>query len=197
MKSTLLSLLLLPAAVYAQVGHDIRLISGDLSPLKGQTSYHIQFDYDSIVVGTDVPEQAYLEEKRRVWEVREPGKGDAFVKKWFADRQKRYEPSFIEHFEHFCRVKLGDPQAKYTLICKTRQMEGGWDAGMATHSGEIAGELWIVETAAPSQVVARIGFSGFQGDVYSGSDFGMTARIASSYVKTGQGLGHYVRRKSK
>jgi hypothetical protein len=196
MKSILFSLLMLPVVVCAQVGHHVELLRGDLRVIKGQTSFNIKFDYDSILVG-NTPEKSYLEEKRRAWEAREPGKGDAFVKQWFADRQKRYEPAFIANFEHFCRAKLNDPQATYTLILKTHTMEGGWDVGVSTHSGEISGELWVVETAAPDHVVARVWFKGFQGNVYYIGDFSMTARIASSYVATGKGVGHYVRLKSK
>src|SRR5258706_5684567 len=69
-----------------------KLISGNLNGLKGQKSYDIKFTYDNMRVGDYVEESRYLAQKSRDWELKEPGKGPAFVSLWFDDRKKRYEP---------------------------------------------------------------------------------------------------------
>lgn len=147
MRLLVIFLLLLSSAATAQ---RMRLLSGStraMRALNGQESYNIRFDYDSITVGIDTPEEVYLEKKRADWNSREPGKGDDFVKKWFDSRAKYYEPLFIATFERYANVKLKDSTAAYTMIIKTRNVEAGWNIGLADHPGEIAGEFWIVESA--------------------------------------------------
>ena len=87
--------------------------------------------------------------------------------------------------------------AKYTLIVKTTRMEGGWNAGVASHVGEIDGELWIVESSNRNNVHAKILFTESLGKSAVGGDFEMTQRIRSAYIPAGRWLGDFIRRKSK
>lgn len=175
----------------------MKLIYGDLKPLKGQKSYDIIFNYDSMTVGTGTREKVYLRQKKSDWEIKEPGRGSDFVEQWFGDRKRLYEPAFIEKFEHYSYLKLADPSAKYTLIVKTINTEGGWNAGIVAHPGEITGEMWVVETADKSNVIAKVSFFEFTGKVSTGGDFEMTQRIESAYEVTGRWLGDFLRRKTK
>jgi len=174
-----------------------KLISGNLNGLKEQKSYDIKFTYDSMHVGDYIAENQYLAQKSRDWELQEPGKGPAFVTQWFDDRKRRYEPSFIKGFEMYSKVKLSDKNAKYTLIVKTKRMEGGWSAGIMGHPGEIDGELWIVESADQRNEIAKIVFFGVAGKVSYGGDFDMTWRIQSAYEFAGKLLGDFLKRKAK
>jgi hypothetical protein len=176
----------------------IKLLSGSLKGLKGEQSYNIVFTYDSVLVGNNTPEEAYLKEKERLWETKEAGKGAAFRNLWFSDRKRRYEPAFIQNFEKYSDVKLGDENAKYTLVVKTTYTESGWNLGpAATHPGEIAGELLVVESSDRNNVIARIIFDKSYGKTFNGGDFEMTIRIQSAYVQAGRWLGDFFRRKSK
>jgi hypothetical protein len=176
----------------------MKLLSGSLKPLKGEKSYDIVFNYDSMTVGGDgLPEKEYLRQKKSDWEAREPGKGSDFVEQWFSDRKRLYEPAFIKNFEHYSYLKLEDAEAKYTLIVKTRNMEGGWTIGVAGHPGEISGEMWVVESANKNNVIAKILFFEFTGKFSGGGDFDMTTRIRGAYEVTGRWLGDFVRRKTK
>jgi hypothetical protein len=176
----------------------MKLLSGSLKPLKGEKSYNIVFNYDSMTVGGDgLSEKNYLTEKKNDWEGKEPGKGSDFVEMWFSDRKRLYEPVFIKDFEHYSYLRLADKAAKYTLIVNTRNTEGGWSIGVAGHPGEISGEMWVVESADKSSVIAKILFFEFTGKNSSGGDFDMTWRIKSAYEVTGRWLGDFVRRKTK
>src|SRR5688500_18678173 len=93
---------------FSTAAQKFKLLSGNLNALKGQSSYDIKFEYDNMIVGANMPENVYLEEKRKTWETREPGKGSEFVKRWYDHRSKRYEPAFTENFEKWGRVKLHD-----------------------------------------------------------------------------------------
>jgi hypothetical protein len=190
-------LLILVIASTTAIAQKRKLIGGSLNGLKGQKSYDIQFTYDNMLVGDGMPENQYLAQKSRDWEVKEPGKGPAFVAQWFDSRQVRYEPTFIKSFEGYSRIKLKDKNAKYTLVLKTKRTEGGWDFGIATHSGEIAGEMWIVESADQSNVIAKIGFSDLIGNVAFGGDFDMPRRIQSAYGFAGKALGDFLKRKAR
>lgn len=176
----------------------IKLFYGDLHGLKGQYSYDIKFEYDSLIIGRDKPEDVYLNEIKQRWEEKKPGKGAAFVKLWFDDRKRLYEPSFVQMFERYSNVKLNDKDAKYTLILKTKNMEGGWAImPISMHGGEIAGELWIVESADNNKVKAKINFYKVRGEDFYGGDFDMTNRIKSAYMIGGKFLGFFVKKKSK
>ena len=167
--------------------------------VKGQKSYNIIFRYDSMLVGMadPNPEKVFLLEVKKRWEDREPGRGSDFIQEWFEDRKLLYEPSFIQNFKQYAKVELPDPQAAYTLIVKTKHTEGGWFGGVLAHPGQIDGELWIVESADQSKVVARIAFYKFTGKIQYPGDFEMTTRIQSAYAIAGKGLGDFVKRKSK
>jgi hypothetical protein len=173
------------------------LLAGSLKGLKEQQSYGLKFNYDSMIVGNDKFEKEYLEEKRRIWEANEPGKGDEFVNQWFDDREVRYEPAFIRSFEKYTNIKLNDKDAKYTMIVKTIRTEGGWDVGVMSIPGDIDAEIWIVESANESNVVAKIGFYGFAGKISHGGDFNMTRRIQSAYESLGKWVIDYLKRKAK
>jgi hypothetical protein len=194
MEKILAVLFLISSSAVAQ---KMKIISGSLTGLHNEKSYNIIFRYDSMMIGTDTPEKVYLREKRRQWEQKEQGRGSDFVEIWFTDRKEQYEPEFIRNFEKYAGVKLEAAEAEYTLILKTTRTEGGWSAGILNHPGEIDGELWVVETADKSRVIAAIGFYNFTGKEFYGGDFEMTDRIQSAYATAGKGLGDFFRRKSK
>jgi hypothetical protein len=190
-------LLLLMVAAFGSNAQNMKLISGSLKPLKGETSFNIRFRYDSMIVGTDMKERDYLAEKKRLWDQKEAGRGSDFVEMWFEDRDRLYEPAFVASFEKFSKKKLYDENAKYTLILRTTRTEGGWNMGAVRHGGEIDGELWVVETANPKNVVAKVGFYHFMSEIFQGGDFEMTERIAPAYTLAGEGLADFVKRKSR
>lgn len=196
MRNVLLLLFFTSQSLLAQ---SVKLLDGSLESLKGQKSYNIIFRYDSMLVGMadPNPEKVFLLEVKKRWEDREPGRGSDFIQEWFEDRKLLYEPSFIQNFKQYAKVELPDPQAAYTLIVKTKHTEGGWFGGVLAHPGQIDGELWIVESADQSKVVARIAFYKFTGKIQYPGDFEMTTRIQSAYAIAGKGLGDFVKRKSK
>lgn len=173
-----------------------KLVDGSLKGLKSQKSYNIRFTYDSLIVG-QLPEQEYLRDKKRDWEMKQPGSGTAFVNQWFADRKALYEPAFIKTFEKYYHVKLKDKNAPYILIVKTKRIEGGWYAGVLAHPAELDGELWIADSADESHVIAKIEFSGIIGKVSYGGDFEINKRIQSVYQVAGYLMGDFMKHKVK
>jgi len=194
MKPLLLVLIMLPFYTMAQ---RISLINGDLKALKGQTSYNIKFNYDSLYVGRNIPEKDFLKALKARWDEKDSSKSEELIQMWFGDRQKYYEPVFIKEFEKSSGLKLKNQNTPYTILLKTRFTEGGWNVGVAGQTGEIGGELWIVESADNGKIICKIKFYDSKGDEPFGGDFDMTRRILTAYKNAGKWMGYFVRRKSK
>jgi hypothetical protein len=199
-RNAVLLLILLPLFVNAQqTAPYTRLLVGNtksFKQLKGQKSYNLIFDYDSMLVGRDVPEVEFLNKKKETWEAKETGKGAEFEQMWFADRKRRYEPTFIRNFEKFAKVKVGDSAAKYTLILKTTRTEGGWNAGVVQSPAMLDLELAVVETADRNKVIVKIGFPAVKGRKYQGGDFEMTERILDAYMYASKALGEFMKQRT-
>lgn len=187
-----IAFLLLSAPVLAQ--HKVKLVQGSLKPLKEIKSFNIQFVYDSMMVGQNVPEETYLAGKKRDWEAKEPGKGVEFCNMWF-DYRKLYAPWFKQSFSHFSTVKVDDADAKYTIIMRTRRTEGGWNLGIINQAGQVEGEFIVVETADTHKVVAKLRFLASAGPS-TGGDFEMFSRIQNAYQAAGKVLGEYWKEKA-
>lgn len=181
----------------AAYGQKRKIVSGSLEGIGVQDAYDLIFDYEGMRVGAEIEEAEYLKTKEADWEAKEEGQGAAFVRRWLEDRKTLYRPAFIVGFQKFYKAKLGDDKAKYTLIIKTMRTEPGWYAGVMGHPAELDGECWVVESENRNNVIARIAFAGFVGKVSYGGDFDMTTRIQSAYEILGNGLGDFIKRKSR
>jgi len=137
----------------SSIAQKIKLIEGDLAPLKGETSIVVKFTYDHMRVGKFDKEEDYVAKKtadykKRAWQ------GDNWAKSWASDRERMFEPKFIELFEKETEMTV-KKEAKYTLIFKTIFTEPGYNVPMITHeNARIDAEVWIVETAG-EKVIAK------------------------------------------
>lgn len=200
---TFLLFVILPLVTSAQkyTGH-IHVLEGsvkDLKTLEGQTSYNLVYRYDDMIVGIEDSEAAYLAKKKQAHELKAPGSGNGekFEKMWFAARKDMYEPTFTRNFPTFAKIKVGDAGAKYTLILKTTRTEGGWNAGVTRKNAEVDVELWIVETADNSKVLAKIEFLNVKGTKSNGNDFEMAERIQDAYLYASKAVGDYFSQKTE
>jgi hypothetical protein len=193
-KMLLFVLLGMSVASYAQ---KIKLIEGDLSFLKGQTSIKREFTYDNMLIGgKGKTEEEYIAEKKKTYDEKEPGKGDQWAKAWVADRKSRFEPRFNELFDETSELK-NDANAKYTLILKTTRTEPGFNVGIMRQSAFIDSEAWFVETGNPSKVLAKVSMIKAPGRDAFGYDFDSGVRIQEGYEKTGKTLGGFVKKAMK
>ncbi|HAB28515.1 MAG TPA: hypothetical protein DCE27_13045, partial [Xanthomarina gelatinilytica] len=71
---------------------------GDWKNLKGITEYNLVFDYANLEIPKYDSEEDFLKDKMAKRDEKEPGTGEKFKESWFADRENRYEPKFIESF---------------------------------------------------------------------------------------------------
>jgi hypothetical protein len=178
---------------YAQ---KIKLVEGDLSPLKGQASLKTEFEYD-MSVGKFDKEEDYIAKKKSELNEKEAGRGDTWEQSWKADRKDRFEPQFRELFSKHSDISTVDDNAPYTLIFKTVKTEPGFNVGVASRPAFIDGEAWIVDSKDPSKVLAKISILKAPGRDVMGFDYETGARLQEAYAKAGKELGGYLKKNIK
>lgn len=175
----------------------INLLEGDLSPLKGEKNINTEFTYENMAVGKFKTEAEYVNKKTEEYNKKEPGKGDKWAKDWVADRTGNYDRKFNELFEKYSNIIVtgANKNAKYTLIYKTLFTEPGYNIYISRKNAETDAEVWIVETANPSKVIAKLEVKNAKGRTFGGNDYASGERIAECYADAGKALGKFIKNK--
>lgn len=195
MKNAIVIMLIcLSTAGYSQ---KIKLIEGDLSPLKGQKSLKTEFTYDNMSVGKFPKEADYIAKKKADLDEKEAGRGDKWEATWVSDRNERFEPQFRELFSKYADMSTVDENAAYTLIFKTVKTEPGWNIGISRSPAFIDAEAWIVDSKDNSKVIAKITITKAPGRDAMGYDYETGARLQEAYAKSGKELGAFIKSKTK
>lgn len=176
----------------------VKLLDGSLDVLEGVDKINLQYEYSDMGVGKFESEADYLAKKKADYDKKEPGRGDQWESSWKADRKNRFQPQFEELFTKHSGMTAGDiPTAKYTLIFKTKYTEPGYNIYVSRKNAEIDGEALIVETANPSNVIARISVLNCPGRTFGGNDYDTGERIQEAYAVAGKGLGKFIKDKTR
>jgi hypothetical protein len=191
------SLLFMGLISVSAIAQKIKLIEGDLSPLKGETTLGAKFTYDNMSVGKFDKESDYIAKKTEDYNKKEPGRGDTWAKNWVGDRERDYEPKFIDLFEKETGMTVSRKKpAKYTLVFKTVFTEPGYNVYVTRKNALINAEAWIVETAT-EKVIAKISVEKVPGRTFGGNDYDTGIRIAECYADAGKHLGKFIKKNSK
>jgi hypothetical protein len=174
----------------------IKLIEGNLDPLKGQTSVKMEFKYE-MSVGKFDKEDDYIKEKKTELNEKEAGRGDSWEKNWKSDRQDRFEPQFRELFAKHSEMSTTGDNAKYKLIFKTVHTEPGFNVHVMSKPAYIDAEAWIVDALDPNKVIAKITITKALGRDVFGFDYETGLRLQEAYAKAGKELGGFVRKNAK
>lgn len=188
--------ILLVSLCTSVVAQKIKLVEGDLGPLKGQTSIKTEFKYD-MSVGKFDKEDDYISQKKKELNEKEPDRGDSWEKNWKADRQDRFEPQFRELFSKHSEMSTTGENAKYTLIFKTVHTEPGFNVHVMSKPAYIDAEAWIVEAQDPNKVIAKITITKALGRDVFGFDYETGLRLQEAYAKAGKELGGFIRKNAK
>ena len=169
-----------------------KVTEGDLSALKGETSYNIEFTYNDMSVGKFEHESEYIEKKKAEYNSKEPGRGDSWAKSWISDRKMVFEPKFIDLFEKTSDMTV-KATAKYTIIFHTTTTEPGYNIYISKKNAEIDAEATIVETANRSKIIAVISVKNAPGRTFSGNDYATGDRISECYAVAGKKLSKFIK----
>lgn len=179
----------------------IKVKSGDLGFLKGQTEVLVQFDYSDMAVGKFDKEEDYVAKKVEEYNKAEAGKGDNWKENWIADRKNRFQPKFDELINKYtskvnCDFDESNENATYLMIVKTTFTEPGWNIGISRRDAMINVTVLFVEKANTNNVLAEMTISNIPGRTAMGGDYDTGLRISEAYAMCGKALGSYLVKKA-
>jgi hypothetical protein len=183
-------------------GAIIKLQSGSLDFLKGETQVNVEYGYDGMRVGKFEHEQDYIDKRVADFNKKEPGKGELWRQGWIGDRARRYQPKFEELLNRYLaegksNLKFGSfKDAKYTLVLSTTFTDPGWAGiGGIRQSSLINASAVFVETQNRATPQATLTITKSPGLGAWGYDYDPGMRIQESYAKAGKELGIFVAKK--
>ncbi|MCX6248987.1 MAG: hypothetical protein NTW10_14775 [Bacteroidetes bacterium] len=180
-------------AIFAQC----KLISGDVSVLKGQPVINLQYDYSKMAVGKFKNADDYVADRTADMNKKKPGDGDRWAEAWKNDRTSKFQPTFeknlnevVGKFNVSCKENASD--AKYTLIIRTTFTEPGYNIGITRQNAWIKVEVDLIETANPGTVLASMIMKREDSVNMMGYDYDTGTRIQSAYDRAGDNLGDFL-----
>ncbi|MBU2973003.1 hypothetical protein [Zobellia sp. B3R18] len=195
-KFVVMALLVVSANSFAQ---KMKVSKGDIKNLKDISVYTLEFDYSNLEIPKYDSEDDFLEDKMAKREEKEAGKGEEFKKSWFADRQDRYEPKFIESFNKRFddgEVSVSMEDADYTMKIHTNKIYAGYNVGVVRKNAEIDATITVYETANPSNVLLEGKYSDVQGYGAMGNDYNSGYRISECYAKLAKNMAGFIIKKA-
>jgi hypothetical protein len=201
-----LGVLTVMAGTSVGYGSMIKLKSGSLGFLKGETQVNVEYSYEGMRVGKFAREQDYVDKKVADYDKKEPGRGDRWRQAWVADRALKFQPKFEELLNHFLadrksNLRFGSfKDAKHTLILRTTFTEPGWFFGPQAflhHPALIDAEAVFVETQNRATPLATLAITKSPGQGAGGFDYETGYRVQESYAKAGKELGIFISKKVK
>lgn len=189
---------MLMIGIFSASAQKIKLESGNLDFMKGQTELKVAYDYQTVSVGKFKVEADYISKKKAEYNEKEPGSGDRWEKAWIDDRSERYAPRLEEEMNlQFdkrgvtCKVSQ-ESQAVYTVIIKTTFIEPGFNIGVTRKNAYIDAEAIFVESSNPEKVLAKVTIENSPGRDAFGYDFDTGLRIQEAYAKAGKELAYFI-----
>ncbi len=195
-KFVVMALLVVSANSFAQ---KMKVSKGDIKNLKDISAYTLEFDYSNLEIPKYDSEDDFLADKMAKREEKEAGKGEEFKKSWFADRQDRYEPKFIESFNKRFddgEVSVSMEDADYTMKIHTNKIYAGYNVGVVRKNAEIDATVTVYETANPSNVLLEGKYSDVQGYGAMGNDYNSGYRISECYAKLAKNMAGFIIKKA-
>lgn len=195
MKKLLTLLLLVGAMVTSNQLQAQDIVKGDLAFLKGTTDINFVFTYDNLTVGKEGKEANYIKKRKDEKNEKEPGKGDDWEKSWYSDRNRYYEPKFVELFCKYAKMASSeDVKGKYTITVNTSFIEPGYYVGISSGAAVLNLEITIYDAADPKKILCKVVFEdqkGGKGQITTG------IRVGEAYAKAGKEFGKLVAKKTK
>lgn len=194
----LFSLLLCTTLVFSQ---KVKVTEGSFKNLKGISAYNLVFDYSNVQIPKYDSEEEFLTDKMKKRDEKEPGTGEKFKKSWFADREERYEPKYVESFNKRFgdgEVIVGkDIDAEYTMKIHTTMMWAGYNVGVVRKNSKLEATVSVYKTDDPSDVLWSANYTKVEGKGAMGYDFDSGYRISEAYAKLAKEVAMNIKKKAK
>ena len=185
------------SGVYAQ---KVKVVSGKYDALKGISEYNLVFDYTDIKVDKFKTEEDFLKDKMDKREEKEAGTGEKFKESWFADRENRYEPKFIESFnkrfeDGELKVDKDLSSAEYTIKVHTTFIYPGYNVGIVRKDAVVSATIYFYKNDNPNTILLEMTLLKAPGDGAMGHDYNSGYRISESYAKMSKTLAGVLKKK--
>lgn len=197
-------LLIIFVALITTVGfaQKAKVTKGSFKDLKGITNYNLVFDYSDLSIPKYDSEEEFLKDKMEKREKKEAGAGDKFKASWFADRENRYEPKFVESFnkrfdDGEVKVGLNQENAEYTMKVHTTLMSAGYNIGISRKNAMIDAVISVYKTEAPNDVIMEVVYKRAEGGGAHGYDYDSGYRISECYAKLAKTHAKTILKKAK
>lgn len=200
MKKLALLVAVFGLSIFTLSAQKIKKTGGDIKNLKGLGELNLTFKYDDMTVGKNLTEEEYIQKKVDDYNKDERGKGDKWKENWLANRDRVYEPKFVELFNKYA-AKTGlsveeDAESDYTLQVHTYYTEPGWNIGISKKPAYVNIKYIFTENAT-GDILAEFDQQKIPGSQAAGYDFDVASRISESYAKAGKSLGKYLEKQLK
>jgi len=177
----------------------IKMVSGKLDFLKGQSQILIEFVYPENLKVGKMSEADYIKKKSKAAEEKKPGDGERWVKLWKGDRIDHYHPKFIELMNHGLEDKgvtvMEDVKsAKYKMVVKTTFIEPGFNVGVARRDASINLEISFINIETGKEM-AKFTIMKSPGRTFAGSDFDSGFRVGEAYAKAAKSFSKFLIKK--
>jgi len=204
-KLSIIVLGVLTALAGTSVGYGsiVKLNSGSLGFLKGETQVNVEYSYEGMRVGKYAREQDYVDKTVADYNTKEPGRGDRWRQAWVNDRASRFQPRFEDLLDHYLAtgkssLRFGSfKEAKYTLILRTTFTDTGYNVFISAKPAFIDAEAVFVETQNRANPLATLTITKSPGRSAGGVGWDTGARLQESYAKAGKELGIFISKKVK
>ena len=192
----LLIYILIAAPFTLCMAQNYKAVEGNIKNLKGVESYNVVFKYsDSLQVPNFGSEKNYL---KKQLDKRGKKAGENFKKEWFENREKHYEPKFIEGFNAFnlkkkkVTVAKDNLDAKYTILVETHLIYPGYFLGVVLEHAKLEATIIIYETKDSSKILYSSEI--IRGEGLSGDND--LFRISTAYENLGRWISKFIHRKT-
>jgi len=179
----------------------VKVTQGDFKNLKGITAYNLEFDYSNLSIPKYKSEEEFLEDKMSKRDEKDPESGEKFKESWFADRENRYEPKFIESFNKRFddgEIKVGeDIGAEYTMKVHTTMMYAGYNVGVMRQNSKIEATITVYKKGDSNNVIFSANYTKVEGTNAFGMDYDSGYRISEAYAKLAKELAANIKKKAK
>lgn len=188
-------MVLLGLSMFAQKG---KVIQGKWKTLSGIENFDLEFDYSDVEIPDYETEEAYIQEKMKEKNEDEPGQGEIWRKKYYADREEHFEPKFIESFNKRGDQKVGKEldNSDYTLKVITNRASNGWNVAVMRKPARIDAiiEIYNGEENSP---IFKVKYENVKGADALGYDFESHVRLGEAYAKLAKSFMKDFRKKAK
>jgi len=193
-------LLLFLASNLVSYGQIFKTSIGSLESISGVERYNIIFEYDeNLEISKYESEEVFLEMYAKQVDKRKNGAGKAFKNLWYSNREKLFEPKFIQEFNFFnlkekqITVAKNVSDAEYTMVVRTSLIDPGNSNFIVKEDARLEVIIQVYKSDVPDEIM----YATEKVEVHSkGANKNYFDRIMSAYAELGRGLSKHLSRKT-